>query len=53
MRAAALKAASGDVDHTFLISVIDQHGVLRAQYAGVRFNPEEFQADLLTLMEEQ
>jgi protein SCO1/2 len=53
MRAAVPKAASGDLDYTFLISVIDQRGVPRVQYAGVCFNPEEFQADLLTLMKEQ
>jgi protein SCO1/2 len=48
----ASKTASGDVDHTFLTSVVDRRGVLRVQYVGVRFNPEEFQHDLLTLLEE-
>jgi hypothetical protein len=31
----------------------DKRGVLRVQYIGVRFNPEEFQGDFLTLMKEQ
>jgi len=48
----ASKTASGDVDHTFLTSVVDRRGVLRVQYVGVRFNPEEFQHDLLSLLEE-
>src|SRR3989304_3574738 len=30
----------GDVEHTFLTSLVDQSGVLRVQYMGVRFNPE-------------
>jgi len=47
------KTASGDVDHTFLTSVVDQRGVLRVQYVGVRFNPEEFRHDLLSLLKEQ
>jgi protein SCO1 len=49
----ASKTASGDVDHTFLTSIIDQRGVLRVQYLGVRFNPDEFRNDLLTLLKEQ
>ena len=49
----ASKTASGDVDHTFLTSIIDQRGVLRVQYLGVRFNPDEFRHDLLTLLKEQ
>jgi protein SCO1/2 len=48
----ASKTANGDVDHTFLTSVVDRRGVLRVQYVGVRFNPEEFQHDLLALLEE-
>jgi protein SCO1/2 len=47
------KTSSGDVDHTFLTSVVDQRGVLRVQYVGVRFNPEEFRHDLLSLLKEQ
>ena len=40
----------GDVDHTFLTSVIDGEGVLRVQYQGVRFSPGEFLRDLRSLL---
>jgi protein SCO1/2 len=46
------KTASGDIDHTFLTSLIDYHGDLRVQYVGVRFDPEEFRSDLLGLVDE-
>ena len=49
----AAKTAHGDVDHTFLTSIIDQRGFLRVQYVGVRFNPDEFQRDLLALLKGQ
>jgi protein SCO1 len=49
----ASKTASGDVDHTFLTSIVDQRGVIRVQYLGVRFNPDEFRHDLLALLKEQ
>ena len=42
----AAKTASGDVDHTFLTSIVDPRGILRVQYLGVRFDPEEFRRDL-------
>lgn len=42
----------GDVDHTFLTSVIDQAGTLRVQYLGVRFDSDEFLADLQSLLSE-
>jgi protein SCO1 len=48
----ASKTAGGDVDHTFLTSLVDQHGILRVQYLGVRFDPEEFRRDLLGLLDE-
>jgi protein SCO1/2 len=41
-----------DVDHTFLTSLIDPRGMLRVQYLGVRFDPEEFRRDLLGLLDE-
>ena len=47
------KNISGDVDHTFLTSIVDQHGILRLQYAGVRFDPEEFRRDLVGLLTER
>src|SRR5262249_35448863 len=46
----ASKSPNGDVDHTFLTSIIDQNGILRVQYLGVRFDPEEFRRDLLSLL---
>ena len=48
----AAKTESGDVDHTFLTSIIDPRGILRVQYLGARFDPEEFRRDLLSLVNE-
>jgi protein SCO1/2 len=48
----ASKNANGDVDHTFLTSIVDPRGILRVQYLGVRFDPEEFRRDLLSLLKE-
>jgi protein SCO1 len=49
----ASKTEAGDVDHTFLTSIVDSQGTLRVQYLGVRFDPEEFRRDLLSLMNER
>jgi protein SCO1/2 len=49
----ASKAVEGKVDHTFLTSIVDSHGILRVQYLGVRFDPEEFRRDLLSLVGER
>jgi protein SCO1 len=49
----AAKAENGNVDHTFLTSIVDQRGILRVQYLGVRFDPEEFRRDLLSLVNER
>jgi protein SCO1/2 len=49
----ASKSISGDIDHTFLTSIVDQRGVLRVQYAGVRFDPGEFKRDLVDLLRER
>ena len=46
------KQAGGDVDHTFLTSLVDQHGTLRVQYMGVRFDPDELLRDLQSLLRE-
>ena len=46
------KTAAGDVDHTFLTSLVDPNGVLRVQYLGVQFDLEEFRRDLLSLVDE-
>jgi len=37
------------VDHTNLISVVDSRGMMRVQYLGVRFDPDELRRDLLSL----
>jgi protein SCO1 len=49
----ARKAENGGVDHSFLTSIVDRQGTLRVQYVGVRFDPEEFRRDLLSLVNER
>ncbi len=49
----AAKTENGDVDHTFLTSIVDRNGILRVQYLGVRFDPEEFRRDLQSLVKER
>jgi protein SCO1 len=46
------KSERGDVDHTFLTSLVDQRGTLRVQYLGVRFDPDELLGDLRSLVVE-
>jgi protein SCO1/2 len=46
------KQPRGDVDHTFLTSLVDPAGTLRVQYLGVRFDPEEMRRDLQSLLAE-
>jgi protein SCO1/2 len=46
------KQTGGDVDHTFLTSVVDQRGTLRVQYMGVRFDADELRRDLQSLLRE-
>jgi protein SCO1/2 len=46
------KTSRGDVDHTFLTSLVDQDGMLRVQYLGARFDPNELLRDLQTLVRE-
>ena len=46
------KTTRGDVDHTFLTSLVDQNGTLRVQYMGVRFDPDEMLRDLRSLVRE-
>ena len=48
----AAKNANGEVEHSFLTSIVDQRGMLRVQYLGVHFDPEEFRRDLVSLMKE-
>jgi protein SCO1 len=49
----AAKTANNDIEHSFLTSIIDRRGVLRVQYLGVRFDPEEFRRDLVSLLRER
>ena len=46
------KTPRGDVDHTFLTSLVDRNGILRVQYMGVKFNPDEMLRDLQSLTRE-
>jgi protein SCO1 len=46
------KRPRGDVDHTFLTSLVDQNGILRVQYMGVRFSPDEMLRDLQGLLQD-
>ena len=46
------KTPGGDVDHTFLTSLVDRGGTLRVQYMGVRFDPDELLRDLQGLSQE-
>jgi len=48
----ARKTPHGDVDHTFLTSLIDRSGMLRVQYLGVRFDPDELFKDIQSLLQE-
>ena len=46
------KMSGGDVDHTFLTSIVDQSGTLRVQYIGVQFKPDDLLRDIQTLLRE-
>jgi len=46
------KTPRGDVDHTFLTSLVDQKGTLRVQYMGVQFKPDEMLRDIQSLTRE-
>jgi protein SCO1/2 len=45
----AAPAPEGGMDHTTLTSLVDPDGMLRVQYLGAEFDPEEFRRDLLGL----
>jgi protein SCO1/2 len=47
----AARTQDGKLDHTNLTSLVDPQGMLRVQYLGVRFDPDEFRRDLLALVE--
>jgi protein SCO1/2 len=46
------KTPRGDVDHTFLTSLVDPSGTLRVQYMGTRFDPDEMLRDLQSISRE-
>jgi len=48
----AKRLKPGDVDHLFLTSLIDRKGMLRVQYLGYRFDPDEMLRDLRALLNE-
>jgi protein SCO1 len=48
----AKRTKPGDVDHLFLTSLIDRKGMLRVQYLGYRFDPDEMLRDLRALLRE-
>ena len=48
----AEKAVGGTIDHTLLTSIVDPKGMIRVQYIGYRFDPEEFRTDLLSLVDQ-
>ena len=49
----ARRLKPGDVDHLFLTSLIDRKGMLRVQYLGYRFDPDEMLRDLKALLREK
>lgn len=48
----AKRVKPGNVDHLFLTSLIDRKGMLRVQYLGYRFDPDEMLRDLRVLLRE-
>jgi len=46
-------APDGDVEHTFLTSLVDRRGTLRVQYLGTKFDTGEFMQDVQSLLKEQ
>jgi len=47
------KQPDGEIVHNLLTSVIDRNGILRVQYMGERFNPNELLNDVRMLIAEQ
>jgi protein SCO1 len=48
----AKRLKPGHVDHLFLTSLIDRKGMMRVQYLGYRFDPDEMLRDLRALLRE-
>lgn len=46
----AVKNADGFIDHNLVTSIVDPRGMLRVQYIGMRFDPDAFRHDLLSLL---
>jgi protein SCO1/2 len=49
---AATRTADGQVEHNLLTTLVDKRGIMRVQYLGFRFDPEEFRHDLVELLNE-
>ena len=47
-----LSTDSEAIDHSTLTTLIDRQGIMRVQYVGYRFDPEELRQDLLALVNE-
>ena len=48
----ARKIERGTVDHALVTTIVDQRGIVRVQYLGTRFDPEEFLRDIRGLLDE-
>ena len=48
----ARRIKPGDVDHLFLTSLVDRKGMVRVQYLGYGFDPDEMLRDLRALLNE-
>jgi protein SCO1/2 len=48
----AKQVKPGEVDHLLLTSLVDRRGMLRVQYLGYRFDPDEMLRDLRSLLRE-
>jgi protein SCO1 len=48
----ARRIKPGNVDHVFLTSLVDRRGLVRVQYVGYAFDPDEMLRDLRALLNE-
>jgi len=48
----AKRLRPGEVEHLFITSLIDRKGMMRVQYLGYRFDPDEMLKDLRALLRE-
>lgn len=49
----AAKKPDGQVDHTLLTTLVDRRGMMRVQYIGYRFDPDELLRDIIALIAER